>query len=89
MSGSDAEFATRLCHRLGSGVVRGVGRQSALGLVKAHDYIRPGKEGEGCQSEGWDGEGEEEVQGTQLELFPLVHPSPTPPTPPPRLRLQR
>lgn len=42
--------------------------------MKPHDYIRPGKEREGCQPEGWDGKGEEEVQGILLEMFPLVHP---------------
>ena len=78
--GSDAEFEARLYHCLGSGVVRGVGRLSALGLVKPHDYIRPGKEREGCQPEGEDGEGEEEVQRAELELSPSHHPPLTPAT---------
>lgn len=49
-----------------------------LGLVKPHDYIRPGKEREGCQPEGEDGEGEKEVQRAELRAvpFPATFPSP-------------
>lgn len=44
-------------------MVRGAGRQSALVLMKLHDYIRSGKEKEGCQLEGCDGKGGERSAG--------------------------
>lgn len=79
MSGADTEFAARFSHCLGSRVVRGAGRQSALVLVKPHDYIRPGKQREGCQPKGLDGKGGERIARESWEMFP--YPAPPPPAP--------